>query len=279
MSKKVIFLDVDGTFINSSGVIPESARRAVQETRKNGNYVFLCTGRSKAGLFDYIMKTGFDGFIASGGGYIEADGQTIFHKSFTIEDVRQLVSYFDSHGIDFFLESNGGVFVSKNCKAHVKKIFLEDPDITSEVKEEIKQGKNSYLQALIENENLFREDINKISFLHSDIPMDTIKDAFSGKFNVVANTVPCFGKNSGELSLYGIDKALSIQMLLDYLKLSREDTFAYGDGINDSEMLSFVKYGVAMGNAKEALKAIADDITDTPDENGIYNSFKKYGLI
>jgi hypothetical protein len=53
MSKKVIFLDVDGTFINSSGVIPESARRAVGETRKNGNYVFLCTGRSTAGNYPW----------------------------------------------------------------------------------------------------------------------------------------------------------------------------------------------------------------------------------
>jgi hydroxymethylpyrimidine pyrophosphatase-like HAD family hydrolase len=45
------------------------------------------------------------------------------------------------------------------------------------------------------------------------------------------------------------------------------------------EMLQYVQYGIAMGNAKETLKAAADDITDTHDEHGIYNSFKKYGLI
>jgi hydroxymethylpyrimidine pyrophosphatase-like HAD family hydrolase len=69
--------------------------------------------------------------------------------------------------------------------------------------------------------------------------------------------------NSGELSLDGIDKALSIQTLLDYLKLSQEETFAYGDGVNDREMISFVKRGIATGNAKESLNEIANDITDT----------------
>jgi hydroxymethylpyrimidine pyrophosphatase-like HAD family hydrolase len=67
--------------------------------------------------------------------------------------------------------------------------------------------------------------------------------------------------------------------LLKYLNLSKEDTFAYRDGINDAEMIEFVKVGVAMGNAKEELKNIAGDVTDTHDENGIYNSFKKYKLI
>jgi len=49
--------------------------------------------------------------------------------------------------------------------------------------------------------------------------------------------------------------------------------------MNDAEMLEFVRVGVAMGNAKDELKRIADDVTDTHDENGIFNSFKKYGLI
>ena len=49
--------------------------------------------------------------------------------------------------------------------------------------------------------------------------------------------------------------------------------------MNDAEMIEFVKVGVAMGNAKEELKKIADDVTDSHDENGIYNSFKKYELI
>ncbi|WP_286164746.1 HAD hydrolase family protein [Clostridium sp. 1xD42-85] len=63
------------------------------------------------------------------------------------------------------------------------------------------------------------------------------------------------------------------------MKINRKNSFAYGDGMNDLEMIQYVHRGIAMGNAKEALKLAADDITDTPDEGGIFNSFVKYGLI
>lgn len=138
---------------------------------------------------------------------------------------------------------------------------------------------NPFIKCLIEGENLFREDINKISFLSSKVPIEVIKEEFKSKFNVISSTVLMFGKNSGELSLPGVNKALAIETLLEYLNLSKEDTYAYGDGINDFEMIAFVKDGIAMRNANEALKEIAYDITDIHDEGGIYNSFKKYKLI
>lgn len=76
--KKIIFLDIDGTLVNDNGVIPKSAIEAVRQARANDHYVFLCTGRSKAELFDYIMQIGFDGVIAASGGYIEVDNRIIF---------------------------------------------------------------------------------------------------------------------------------------------------------------------------------------------------------
>jgi Cof subfamily protein (haloacid dehalogenase superfamily) len=279
MSKKVIFLDVDGTLVNDNGVVPESARTAVKEARKNGHYVFLCTGRSKAELFDDIMEIGFDGVIAAAGGYIEVDDKVVLHKKLKDEDVRHIVKYFDDNNIDFYLESNGGLFASRNCKDHLRQIIFGDPDMTPEVRFELEKGMNPFIDCLIEDENLFRGDINKISFLGSDVPVETIIKQFEENFNIIPSTVPIFGENSGELSLPGVHKALAIEILLEHLSLSSEDTYAYGDGMNDAEMLEYVKYGIAMGNAKEALKEIASDITDTHDENGIYNSFKKYQII
>lgn len=279
MGKKIIFLDVDGTLVNDNGIIPESAKLAVKEARNNGHYIFLCTGRSKAELFEHIMEIGFDGVIAAAGGYIEHENTVVMHKKVKNEDVKHLVTYFDENNINFYLESNGGLFASKNCKNHLREIIFGDPNLDVKVREELEEGINPFIECLIEGEDLIRDDINKISFLGSSISIETIKKEFSSKFNVISSTVPIFGENSGELSLPGIHKALAIEILLDHLSLSKEDTFAYGDGINDTEMLEFVKVGVAMGNAKEELKKISDDVTDTHDENGIYNSFKKYKLI
>lgn len=263
MGKKIVFIDVDGTLVNDDGVVPESAKTAIKRARNNGHYILLCTGRSKAELYDDIMNIGFDGIIGAAGGYIEFKNKIIMHKKVEREDVKHLVTYFNENNIDFYLESNGGLFASKNCKNHLRKLISE----------------SSFIDCLIEGESLTRDDVNKISFLGSPIPIEIIQNEFKNKFNVIPSTVPAFGKNSGELSVPGIHKATAIEILLKHLNFPKEDTFAYGDGINDIEMLEYANTGIAMGNANNELKAIADDITDCHDENGIYNSFKKYNLI
>jgi len=277
--KKIIFMDVDGTLVNDNGVIPESAKLAIREARKNGHLVFICTGRSKAELFPEILEIGFDGIIGAAGGYIEVGSEVLLHEVVKKEYVQQVVEYFNRHGIDFYLESNGGLFASKNCKMRIRsiieKLLIEEPG----AKEEIEKGIQPFHDSLIDDEGLFREDINKISFLGSKVPIEMISEEFTSKFTVIPSTVPVFGKNSGELSVPGIHKATAIEKLLEHLNIDQEDTFAYGDGLNDLEMIEFVQHGIAMGNAKEALKKAADDITDTHNEDGIYKSFKKYALI
>lgn len=277
--KKVIFIDVDGTLINDNGVVPKSTEVAIQKARANDHLVFICTGRSKAELFPEILDIGFDGIIGSAGGYIEIGETILFHEQVKKEDVQHLVTFFTEHGIDFYLESNGGLFAGGNCKKHIQAIIenliVEKP----EAKEEIEKGIQPFHDILIEGEDLCREDINKISFLGSDIPFEVIRKEFESKFTVIPSTVEFFGDNSGELSIPGIHKATAIEKLLQHLKVSKDDTFAYGDSYNDLEMLEFVQHGIAMGNAKEVVKKAADDITDSHDEGGIYNSFKKYGLI
>lgn len=263
MKNKIVFIDVDGTLVNDDGIVPKSAEIAIKKARSNGHYIFLCTGRSKAELFDNIMNIGFDGIIGAAGGYIEFRNKVIMHKKVKSDDIKHLVSYFNENNIDFYLESNGGLFVSKNCKKHLRALISD----------------SNFIDCLIEGEDLIRNDVNKISFLGSPISIEIIQKEFGKKFNIISSTVPAFGENSGELSVPGIHKATAIEILLKHLDLSKENTFAYGDGINDMEMLQYVNTGIAMGNANDKLKAIADDVTDSHDENGIYNSFKKYDLI
>lgn len=277
--QKVIFMDIDGTLVNDHGIIPNSAKVAVQRARENGHLVFICTGRSKAELFPEILEVGFDGIIGAAGGYIEVNEKTLVHERVATEDVEHLITFFDEQGIDFYLESNGGLFASRNCKQRIRTMMDEMIVAEPHARESIEKGIQPFHDALIDGENLLREDINKISFLGSDVPIDTIKAQFESKFTVIPSTVPAFGNNSGELSIPGINKALAIEKLLGHLSIGKEHTLAYGDGLNDLEMLEYVAVGVAMGNAKEALKQIANDITDTHDGDGIYNSFKKYGLL
>ncbi len=280
MTKKIVFIDVDGTLCNNEGDVPASAKKAVIEARKNGHLLYLCTGRSKAEIYDFIWEIGFDGVIGAGGGYVQIGDDMLFHKKVADKDVRHLVDFFNEHGVDFYLESNGGLYSSKNLVNHLHHILYGDIDNDPIAKEKSLQP-NHFIDNMTHGEaNLYKNDVNKACFIEcKDIPFEVIKKEFENEFDVIQCTVPAFGEDSGELMVPGVSKSNAIKALLDHLGMSQEDTLAIGDGMNDVDMLEFCHIGIAMGNAKQGLKDIADYITDSHDDNGIYNAFKKYGLI
>jgi len=74
MTRKIIFLDVDGTLIDYDNHIPESAVFAIRKAREKGHLVYVCTGRSKAEMPPKIWDIGFDGMIGGNGSYVEHEG-------------------------------------------------------------------------------------------------------------------------------------------------------------------------------------------------------------
>ena len=74
-------------------------------------------------------------------------------------------------------------------------------------------------------------------------------------------------------------KQNGIRQVLNYYHIKQEETMAFGDGFNDIDMLEFVEIGIAMGNASQEVKDIADDITEYIDNDGIYRALKKYHVI
>lgn len=63
MNKKIIFLDVDGTLVDYENRLPDSAVDAIRKARKNGHRVYICTGRSKAEVYQNLWDIGLDGMI------------------------------------------------------------------------------------------------------------------------------------------------------------------------------------------------------------------------
>lgn len=82
-----------------------------------------------------------------------------------------------------------------------------------------------------------------------------------------------------DIYLPGFSKGTAVKYLYEYLKIPYENTYAFGDGKNDREMMELVKYSTAMGNAVAEIKDIAYMTTDNVSNNGIYNALKKYRLI
>lgn len=280
MKPRIIFLDVDGTLINYHAVLPESAGRAVQQARNNGHRVYLCTGDSKYELRQRsLMET--DGLILGNGAYVEDHGTVILHQTISAEDERAVVDWCNAKELGYVLECNSGMY----CNAWMKK---KGPDAmyrygTGKGKdaEAARASASSFIGIMeqVEGDGQYRDDVNKISFV-----LDHYQDHVDSRAmfpDLVAGTWG--GKDEmalfGDLSPEGISKKHGIDVLLDYLHASREDTIAFGDAKIDIPMFEACAYSVAMGNGGEECKAAADHITDDVDNDGLYKAFQYLKLI
>jgi len=128
-------------------------------------------------------------------------------------------------------------------------------------------------------EDLYRSDVNKISFI-----LSSYQDHLDSKVEfpeLIANT---WG-GKGELALYGdlgptgITKKTAIEVLLKHLNADQKDTISFGDAKIDLSMFELCNYNVAMGNGGPEIKEAADYITDDVDEDGLYKAFEHLELI
>ena len=110
---KIIFLDVDGTLLDYENRIPESAVRAIRQARELGHRVYICTGRSRAEVYAPLWDIGLDGMIGGNGSYVEDHEQVVMHRMISIEQCRRIVDWLHARGLEFYLESNSGLYASE----------------------------------------------------------------------------------------------------------------------------------------------------------------------
>ncbi|MBM0272814.1 HAD family hydrolase [Streptococcus suis] len=278
--RKIIFLDVDGTLVDYHNRIPESAIRAIRQARENGHLVYVCTGRSRAEMQPELWEIGLDGMIGGNGSYVEHQDQVIMHQLLSEEDSRAIVDWLHERGLEFYLESNNGLFASENFRERARetlRIYSMNKGKTAE--EVATQEVEDVIHGMIFDGQLYRNDLNKVSFV-----LDSYKDHLDSKQafpQLVANTWGGRGESAlfGDLGVKDIDKAHAISVLLDHLGASQADTIAFGDAKIDISMLDYCAVGVAMGNGGAEILAMADMITDDVEEDGLYNAFEKLGLL
>jgi hydroxymethylpyrimidine pyrophosphatase-like HAD family hydrolase len=144
---------------------------------------------------------------------------------------------------------------------------------------ELERGMGGFLERVVVGADPATLRINKVTFLGSGLTLDEIRAELGDAFDVIPASVAVFGTTSGELSLRGVHKATGIEVVIAHLGIPREATVALGDGYNDVEMLAHVGLGIAMGNAPEEVRAVADAVTGTPEEGGVHEALRRHGLI
>ena len=274
---KTIFLDVDGTLVNFVGQIPGSARQAIQEAREIGHRVFLCTGRSLPELWPEILEIGFDGLIAGSGAYVQVGEDILVHRALSLDDIAHVQDFFAANGIDYFLQADDGIYAPPGLPAHLGRLIrasVTDDDLFAE----LERGLFNFIHSIRPIAQPMTLKVTKIIYVDSPLSLDEIRTEFD-TLDVIPSSVSVFGANSGEMSGAGVHKASGIDAVLEHLKIDPADTLAIGDSHNDIEMLAHVAVGIAMGDAPEEVRKVADELTAGVDQDGVFTAFRRHGLL
>ena len=276
----IVFTDIDGTLYDYEGRMPESTRTALRKLKENGHLVYFVTGRSKAENKKELWDMGLDGIICANGAYIEDRGEVIFHKTLSKDECAKIVDWCKERDLGFYEESNNGLFVSDNFyKKAGAAIVTYAKGKGEEISEASEETINEMIHGLVKGADLYRDDVNKISFA-----LNTYEDYLEAKEIFADLTVGTWG-GKGEEALFGdvgikdVDKASAIRILLKHLGKDLTGTYAIGDSRTDIPMLELCETGITFMSGGEEIKAMADYVSDDVDKDGFYMAFEHFGLI
>jgi len=251
--------------------------------------LFICSGRPRSIISDAVLSIGFDGIISSGGAHIEIGntagaipflGKVIFDAIMPEATVKRITSYFNGRKSGLFLEKNNETLSNRHLLSYLedkKTYFSGSPDADMYDFLIKRANKNKFIE---DSNESYYTGVNKIVFAEcASLPFSDIQEEFSGECEIFRGSIPYLGKEGGEMSPKGIHKGSGLKAIAEYYGAGIESTIAIGDSDNDNPMIQSAGIGIAMGNADPGLKEIADDITTSINENGIFNAFRKYGLI
>lgn len=245
MEKHLIFFDVDGTLLFRNTDICKADVDALQRLRDAGHEIFLNTGRSRSILpKDLLKKVKFDGFVC-GSTYVEYHGKVLHRECIDDESLRGFCRYAKDKGIGLLLEGEKQSYgVNGGC-------FHPCVDITEALEE-----------CLVEPSFMLTTKLTA----DCDIPK---------RVSVRFPKLRCinFGGYSEQI-VAGYDKAYGMKLLCDKLGVKYENTAAFGDSVNDVEMLKFAGKSVIMHSAPASLDELATLRTDA-DEGGVAEGIEK----
>ena len=274
---KLLFFDIDGTLVGYGSSMPDSAVRALEEAKRKGHRLFICTGRSRNQIYGQILDFGFDGLVAATGGYVEYRGKILRHITFGEERMKIILDLLDGTGTGLIIQKRDYCVASSSFE----KAFLREfaPMVKAEHLNEIEGLEAVRIDEDVSSYPVRHADTDSFIYCSSPYDTDELRERFGHGIHVETASYKEPEPYSGELTLDENSKAVGIQTILDYLGMEREDVIAFGDGANDIEMLDFAGFSVVMGNATDRVKTHADYVTSSLEEDGIYRAMKHLELI
>lgn len=260
--KKIVFFDLDGTLYEIGKGTPDSSREALHRLRKNGHCVILCTGRPVSSLFPEMLDLEHDGIIAGAGTYAEYGGKLLRNELLPNNLLMNIIPRLEKAGC---------------C------VVLEGPEYLSC---RLDGGAFGFFRILKRLQQEYPERLKELDPMTDRACKITVQISDTGAFEMLlpeldrAFEIARYERFPfAELMPKGISKADGIRILLEELEIPLCNTYAFGDGPNDVEMLQYVQYGTAMGNAEESVLKGAKYTTEPLWEDGVMHALERYGLI
>lgn len=257
MVNKVLFFDIDGTILDSNKNIPIGVEESIDQARRNGHEVVIATGRSPFTAQSILEQLKIDSFICYNGQIVQFQGE-IIHKGIIDKKELQDLTIFATEREQPLVYMDSDEMVSNLPDHH------DVVESISTLKIKLpRKGENFFLT----------NDIHQ-ALIFCDIEEQKVYEQAFPKLKFVRwHRVSC------DVLPKEVSKATGIEKLLTHIGKSKEDAVAFGDGLNDVEMLQYVGTGVAMGNCVEVLKEHASFVTNHVSENGLTNAMKHLKLI
>ncbi|MCF8566661.1 Cof-type HAD-IIB family hydrolase [Alicyclobacillus tolerans] len=255
---KIAFFDVDGTLLNTEQKVPQSTIEAIQQLKHKGIEPVIATGRPPYHMQELAEEIGITSSINVNGGIVIYQGEVLFENPLQKRAIDNAVEIAGVHGHPLIFCGLNDSYATVKDNDTINNIFdffhwkapLFDPAY-------YQQHPVYQIQAFCTPES---------------------RDAYQSLSHV--RTYPWSIKSIGfDILPAGNSKASAIDQLLGHLRLTREESIAFGDGFNDVEMIQAVGLGIAMGNAKEVLKEHADYVTKSVDEDGIFHALQALSIV
>lgn len=260
MIYKCVFLDIDGTILKPDHTYSPATKDAINQLQKQDIEVFFATGRPSHELFEFAKELNVKSMIGYNGAYAMHQDQMVVNKPF------------DRNVIQDFI---------KVSKEHQQEIVFYTKDMsyfTSLTHSKVKSFIDLFgLKNVATFTNDVQDDILGITIMNLE-PDEVSLYEDSGKIHLSQVNIEGF-KDCYDLIRNDVNKGMAIQNIFNVLNVTKEQAIAFGDGMNDKEMLTVVGEGFAMGNANQNLLPYAKHQTTSVSDDGIYHGLQKLGLV